>query len=101
MLFSIQLRIVDTLCLFMVILTRFFLPNIYSKDITGWGENDRGVSWTFGGDVVRSFLEKHDLSLVARAHQVHNKTFFAQLPSDFSERRYLRFRSIEQFSNEC
>lgn len=40
------------------------------EDITGWGENDRGVSWTFGGDVVRSFLEKHDLSLVARAHQV-------------------------------
>ncbi|RMX54686.1 hypothetical protein pdam_00009321 [Pocillopora damicornis] len=40
------------------------------EDITGWGDNDRGVSWTFGGDVVRSFLEKHDLSLVARAHQL-------------------------------
>jgi len=40
------------------------------EDITGWGENDRGVSWTFGGDVVCSFLEKHDLSLIARAHQV-------------------------------
>ncbi|KAK2564139.1 Serine/threonine-protein phosphatase PP1-beta catalytic subunit [Acropora cervicornis] len=39
-------------------------------DITGWGDNDRGVSWTFGGDVVRSFLTKHNLSLVARAHQV-------------------------------
>ena len=22
----------------------------------GWGENDRGVSFTFGGDVVRQFL---------------------------------------------
>ncbi|XP_065065912.1 uncharacterized protein LOC135691854 [Rhopilema esculentum] len=40
------------------------------EDITGWGENDRGVSWTFGGDIVCSFLEKHDLSLIARAHQV-------------------------------
>ncbi|XP_067130821.1 uncharacterized protein [Centruroides vittatus] len=40
------------------------------EDITGWGENDRGVSYTFGGDVVRSFLEKHDCSLIVRAHQV-------------------------------
>ncbi|XP_067045094.1 serine/threonine-protein phosphatase PP1-beta-like isoform X2 [Acropora muricata] len=42
----------------------------FDQDITGWGDNDRGVSWTFGGDVVRSFLTKHNLSLVARAHQV-------------------------------
>jgi len=40
------------------------------QDISGWGENDRGVSYTFGGDVVHSFLQKHDLSLIARAHQV-------------------------------
>jgi len=46
------------------------------EDITGWGENDRGVSWTFGGDVVCSFLEKHDLSLIARAHQVCQQYFF-------------------------
>ena len=38
--------------------------------ITGWGENDRGVSFTFGGDVVRQFLRRHDLDLVVRAHQV-------------------------------
>ncbi|VDI45338.1 Hypothetical predicted protein [Mytilus galloprovincialis] len=40
------------------------------EDITGWGENDRGVSYTFGGDVVLDFLNKHDLTLIARAHQV-------------------------------
>lgn len=40
------------------------------EDITGWGENDRGVSYTFGGDVVRSFLKKQDCSLIVRAHQV-------------------------------
>eukprot|EP00794_Sanderia_malayensis_P008981 gene8981-9939_t len=40
------------------------------EDITGWGDNDRGVSWTFGGDVVSTFLKQHDLSLIARAHQV-------------------------------
>ncbi|XP_013386573.1 serine/threonine-protein phosphatase PP1 isoform X1 [Lingula anatina] len=40
------------------------------EDITGWGENDRGVSYTFGGDVVRGFIKKHDISLICRAHQV-------------------------------
>ncbi|GAA53163.1 protein phosphatase 1 catalytic subunit [Clonorchis sinensis] len=40
------------------------------KDITGWGENDRGVSFTFGGDIVTKFLHSHDLDLICRAHQV-------------------------------
>ena len=43
---------------------------LYLQDITGWGENDRGVSYTFGGDIVREFNKKHDLSLIVRAHQV-------------------------------
>jgi serine/threonine-protein phosphatase PP1 catalytic subunit len=38
--------------------------------VTGWGENDRGVSFVFGADVVCEFLEKHDLDLLVRAHQV-------------------------------
>uniref|UniRef100_A0A7S1B7S2 Serine/threonine-protein phosphatase n=1 Tax=Corethron hystrix TaxID=216773 RepID=A0A7S1B7S2_9STRA len=38
--------------------------------ITGWGENDRGVSFTFGCDVVTQFLRRHDLDLLVRAHQV-------------------------------
>lgn len=40
------------------------------KEIEGWGENDRGVSYTFGADKVAEFLQKHDLDLVCRAHQV-------------------------------
>lgn len=40
------------------------------KDVNGWSENERGVSFTFGSDVVHRFLEKHDLDLVCRAHQV-------------------------------
>lgn len=39
-------------------------------DVKGWGMNDRGVSYTFGPDKVSEFLEKHDLDLVCRAHQV-------------------------------
>jgi len=50
------------------------------KEISGWGENDRGVSFTFGPDVVKSFLRKHGLDLVCRAHQVveDGYEFFAQ-----------------------
>ncbi|XP_056697870.1 serine/threonine-protein phosphatase PP1 [Spinacia oleracea] len=40
-----------------------------SKDVQGWGMNDRGVSYTFGADKVTEFLQKHDLDLVCRAHQ--------------------------------
>ncbi|BAM79305.1 serine/threonine protein phosphatase PP1 catalytic subunit [Cyanidioschyzon merolae strain 10D] len=40
------------------------------KDVKGWGENDRGVSFTFGPDVVKRFLEKFELDLICRAHQV-------------------------------
>ncbi|KAI4315472.1 hypothetical protein L6164_028276 [Bauhinia variegata] len=39
------------------------------KDLDGWGENDRGVSYTFGADKVVEFLQKHDLDLICRAHQ--------------------------------
>ncbi|GAB6030193.1 serine/threonine protein phosphatase Sds21 [Chamberlinius hualienensis] len=39
-------------------------------NVRGYGYNDRGVSYTFGVDVVESFLKAHDLDLVCRAHQV-------------------------------
>lgn len=40
------------------------------KEVQGWGENDRGVSFTFGADIVSKFLNRHDLDLICRAHQV-------------------------------
>jgi serine/threonine-protein phosphatase PP1 catalytic subunit len=62
------------------------------KNIAGWGDNDRGVSYTFGGDVVTRFLERHDLDLVCRAHQVveDGYEFFAkrQLVTLFSAPNY-------------
>ena len=39
-------------------------------DIQGWGDNDRGVSFTFGENVIRKFNAKHDIDLICRAHQV-------------------------------
>ncbi|VDO83608.1 unnamed protein product [Schistosoma mattheei] len=62
------------------------------KDVTGWGENDRGVSYTFGPDIVARFLHKHDLDLICRAHQVveDGYEFFAkrQLVTLFSAPNY-------------
>ncbi|CAG2099941.1 unnamed protein product [Medioppia subpectinata] len=40
------------------------------KTITGWGENDRGVSVTFGVDKLRSFIDSVNIDLICRAHQV-------------------------------
>ena len=36
------------------------------KDIAGWAENDRGVSFAFGPDAVTSFLQKQDMDLDAK-----------------------------------
>ena len=49
-------------------------------DIHGWGENERGVSFIFGSDVVKKFCAKHEIDLVCRAHQVVEKgyEFFAE-----------------------
>ena len=62
------------------------------KDVQGWCENDRGVSFIFGPDVVQNFLRKHDLDLVCRAHQVveDGYEFFAkrQLITLFSAPNY-------------
>jgi serine/threonine-protein phosphatase PP1 catalytic subunit len=62
------------------------------KDIMGWGENDRGVSFTFGPDIVSQFLKRHDLDLICRAHQVveDGYEFFAkrQLVTLFSAPNY-------------
>nr|CAI5826469.1 unnamed protein product [Callosobruchus analis] len=38
--------------------------------LMGWTENDRGVSVSFGPDVISKFLQKHDFDLICRAHQV-------------------------------
>mmetsp|Transcript_6851 Transcript_6851/g.18536 ORF Transcript_6851/g.18536 Transcript_6851/m.18536 type:complete len:340 (+) Transcript_6851:63-1082(+) len=62
------------------------------KDVHGWGENDRGVSYTFGADIVTKFLQRNELDLICRAHQVveDGYEFFAkrQLVTIFSAPNY-------------
>nr|CDS29095.2 serine:threonine protein phosphatase PP1 gamma [Hymenolepis microstoma] len=62
------------------------------KDVVSWGDNDRGVSYTFGADIVVKFLAKHDFDLICRAHQVveDGYEFFAkrQLVTLFSAPNY-------------
>lgn len=38
--------------------------------IEGWADSDRGVSCVFGADRVAEFLDKNDLDLICRGHQV-------------------------------
>eukprot|EP00931_Biecheleriopsis_adriatica_P055425 TRINITY_DN32768_c0_g1_i1.p1 TRINITY_DN32768_c0_g1~~TRINITY_DN32768_c0_g1_i1.p1 ORF type:complete len:327 (+),score=70.99 TRINITY_DN32768_c0_g1_i1:29-1009(+) len=65
-----------------------------SPDVLTWGDNDRGVSYTFGADIVKNFLKKHNLDLIARAHQVveDGYEFFAGrgLVTVFSAPNYCR-----------
>ncbi len=37
---------------------------------SGWGGNNRGVSYVFGSDVLNDFLQRNGLELLCRAHQV-------------------------------
>ena len=60
--------------------------------VHGWSENERGVSYVFGSDVVKKFIEKNDLDLICRGHQVveDGYEFFAkrQLVTLFSAPDY-------------
>ena len=61
-------------------------------NIRGWGRNDRGVSYVFGDDVLEDFLDRNELDLVCRAHQVveNGYHFFGdrQLVTIFSAPNY-------------
>ena len=63
-----------------------------AENIDSWGENERGVSYTFSEKIVEDFLDKYDLDLICRAHQVveNGYEFFAnrQLVTIFSAPNY-------------
>ncbi|XP_078313913.1 serine/threonine-protein phosphatase PP1-beta catalytic subunit-like [Crassostrea virginica] len=65
------------------------------KDVKGWGDNDRGVSFTFGRDVVSQFLNRHDLDLVCRGHQVVEDGY-----EFFGKRQLVTIFSAPNYCNE-
>lgn len=65
------------------------------QGVIGWGQNDRGVSYVFGGDVVRSFLRRHNCSLIVRAHQVVEDGY-----QFFSRRNLLTLFSAPNYCGE-
>mmetsp|Transcript_10809 Transcript_10809/g.39642 ORF Transcript_10809/g.39642 Transcript_10809/m.39642 type:complete len:313 (+) Transcript_10809:384-1322(+) len=69
-----------------------FLWSDPDASVPGWGENDRGVSYTFGEAVISNFLKQFNFDLIVRAHQVveNGYEFFAkrQLVTIFSAPNY-------------
>ena len=61
-------------------------------DATGWEKNERGVSYVFSSKIVSDFLDKNNLDLICRAHQVVEEgyEFFGdrQLVTIFSAPNY-------------
>ncbi|KAH9682068.1 serine/threonine-protein phosphatase PP1 [Citrus sinensis] len=66
-----------------------------SNDIKGWEANDRGVSYVFGADRVTEFLQKHDLELICRAHQVVEDGY-----EFFANRRLITIFSAPNYCGE-
>jgi serine/threonine-protein phosphatase PP1 catalytic subunit len=64
-----------------------------SLNVSGWGDNEeRGVSFVFSQTIIANFLQRHDLDLICRGHQVveDGYEFFAsrQLVTLFSAPNY-------------
>ncbi|KAK3148687.1 hypothetical protein QOZ80_3AG0207400 [Eleusine coracana subsp. coracana] len=64
--------------------------------IRGWAPNEeRGVSYTFGADVLDQFLRSHDLDLLCRAHQVVQDGY-----EFFADRRLVTVFSAPNYCGE-
>ncbi|WOL03296.1 serine/threonine-protein phosphatase PP1-like isoform X1 [Canna indica] len=61
----------------------------------GWGESDRGVSITFGVDKLEEFLNKHELDLICRGHQVVEDGY-----EFFGQRRLVTIFSAPNYCGE-
>merc|ERR1712232_102522 len=66
-----------------------------STDHEEWGDNERGVSFTFGASCLRKFMAKHDLDLICRAHQVVEDGY-----EFFSGRRLVTVFSAPHYCSE-
>ena len=68
------------------------------EGVDGWGYNDRGVSFTYGEDVVKQFLRKHELDLIVRAHQVVEDGYEVRLWLHTIFNYYIEARSLDRCS---
>ncbi|XP_062143718.1 serine/threonine-protein phosphatase PP1 isoform X1 [Alnus glutinosa] len=64
-------------------------------NIEGWAESDRGVSCTFGADRVAEFLDKNELDLICRGHQVVEDGY-----EFFAKRRLVTIFSAPNYGGE-
>ncbi|KAI4349941.1 hypothetical protein L6164_010482 [Bauhinia variegata] len=65
------------------------------SSIEGWAESDRGISFTFGANALTEFLDKNDLDLVCRGHQVVEDGFLF-----FAKRRLVTIFSAPNYGGE-
>ena len=65
------------------------------QEVSEWGDNDRGVSFTFGADIVRKFNEKNEIDLICRAHQVVEDGY-----EFFGQRRLVTLFSAPNYCGE-
>jgi serine/threonine-protein phosphatase PP1 catalytic subunit len=42
-----------------------------STECSGWEDNDRGVSYIFSQEIIKKFIDKNNIDLICRAHQVN------------------------------
>ena len=69
-----------------------FTPGVKTK---GWGENDRGTSYVFSEKVVKDFVQKHDLDLIVRGHQIMEDGY-----EFFADMKLLTIFSAPNYCNE-
>ncbi|KFK26511.1 hypothetical protein AALP_AA8G258500 [Arabis alpina] len=65
------------------------------QKIQGWADSDRGISCTFGADKVAEFLDKNDLDLICRGHQVVEDGY-----EFFAKRRLVTIFSAPNYGGE-
>ena len=66
-----------------------------SQDIDGWAEHKRGAGYAFGKKALREWMDKHDVTLVIRAHQVVLDGYLF-----FDNRRLVTVFSAPNYTND-
>ncbi|KII68121.1 Serine/threonine-protein phosphatase PP1-gamma catalytic subunit [Thelohanellus kitauei] len=66
-----------------------------NRQISEWKPSDRGISFIFGNDILEEFLDKNNLDLVCRAHQVVEDGY-----EFFGSKRLVTLFSAPQYCGE-